>query len=336
MINKRNITATLGFGALSVALIALPGFSSHKQDHGQSSAAPQLAGQRAVKVIAQSPEDADMAPESQEVIINRALDVPDSEPMADDVQVFVGSSSGWLGVGVVEVTADKVKELKLPAERGALLGKIVPDSPAAKAGLKENDVITEINGQRVEGTEQFRRMIREIPAGRTVQLAVWREGHAQNISVTLSKAEMRHSHNMLATPGSFSFHMPEMPEVAELGDLRNFNFDGQPRIGIDAENLEGDFGNFFGAPEGRGILVRSVFPDSPAAKAGLKAGDVITSMNGERIHTVNELREKLVEKKSEKNVKLGLLRNKSELSLTIELPAPVKQRERHVSQRTNI
>src|SRR5271165_5037855 len=96
-------------------------------------------------------------------------EVPGTLPGEEDLQVVTVNGGGWLGVGVTEITADKVRDLKLPAERGALLGKVVPDSPAAKAGLKQNDVVTEINGQRVEGTAQFRLMIREIPAGRSVQ-----------------------------------------------------------------------------------------------------------------------------------------------------------------------
>src|SRR5260370_42693204 len=93
-----------------------------------------------------------------------------SEIAGDDLNILIGDDgSSWLGVETHEVTGDKAKELKLSAERGVVLGKIVPDSPAAKAGLKENDVVTEIKGQRIEGAAQFRRMIREIPAGRTIQ-----------------------------------------------------------------------------------------------------------------------------------------------------------------------
>ena len=242
-------------------------------------------------------------------------------------------------MGVAEVSPEKVKELRLPAERGALLGKIVPDSPAAKAGLKENDVITEINGQRVEGSEQFRRMIREIPAGRTAQLSVWRDGRQQSITVTLGKSQAAHHQTMVApTPGSFAFQMPDLQELPALEGLRNFNFSisGHARLGIDAEDLEGDFGNYFGAPDGEGVLVRNVFENSPAAKAGLKAGDVITSLDGERIHSAGELREKLMLKKGAKTVKLGLLRNRSELSLTVELPAPEQKQRHHISERTNI
>ncbi len=260
-------------------------------------------------------------------------------PGDDDVQVLVGGRDSWLGVGVTEVTPEKVKELKLPAERGALLGKIVPESPAAKAGLKENDVVTEINGQRVEGSEQFRRMIHEIPAGRTAQLSVWRDGRQQNVAVTLGKPEAGHTRAMLApAPGTFAFHMPDLPDLSSLEGLSNFNFSfpGQTRLGVNVEDLEGDFGNYFGAPDGEGVLVRNVYENSPAAKAGLKAGDVITSLDGERIRSASELREKLMAKKDAKSVKLGLLRNRSEMALTVELPSQEQKQRHNFSEHTNI
>ena len=70
-----------------------------------------------------------------------------------------------------------------------MVGRVAPDSPASKAGLKETDVITQVDGQRVEGSAQFRRMIREIPAGRVVQLTVWRDGRSQTLSAKLDQAE---------------------------------------------------------------------------------------------------------------------------------------------------
>jgi len=323
--NNRNRWTVLGLGALSIALLALPGASAKKQETGSTS-------QKHAQIYINQDKEAPRA-ESDEVIEIEGL------PSDDDVQILLGEGGSWLGVGVAEVTQEKVKELRLPAERGALLGKIVPDSPAAKAGLKENDVITEVNGQRVEGSEQFRRMIREIPAGRTAQLSVWRDGRQQTIAVTLGKSETARHHTMVApTPGSFAFQMPDLQELPALEGLRNFNFmvSGHARLGIDAEDLEGDFGNYFGAPDGEGVLVRNVFENSPAAKAGLKAGDVITSMDGERIHSAGELREKLALKKEAKTVKLGLLRNRSEMSLTVEFPAPEQKQRHHISERTNI
>jgi len=255
--------------------------------------------------------------------------------------VIEDDGSSWLGVETHEVTSDKAKGLRLSAERGVVWGKIVPDSPAAKAGLKENDVVMEINGQRVEGAAQFRRMIHEIPSGRSIQLTVWRDGRTQTISATLGKSqERRHTMKMMTpTPGTFAFRMPEIPDIPSMEWNGNMLFGGgQPRLGIDAEDLSGQLGAFFGAPDGEGILVRDVNSGSPAEKAGVKAGDVITSLNGERIRTIGELREKLSTKRDDKDrtVKLGVLRNKSEISLGVELPAPAERTKRLTSHRTSI
>src|SRR5712664_4450721 len=268
--NKRKLILAGGAAALSLALIALPGFSAKKQVEKQRV-------QRAAPTVIELDE-----PE--------VIELPDVAGIEqDDVRILLdGNGAGWLGVETHEVTTDKAKELKLPAERGVVLGKIVPDSPAAKAGLKENDVLTEINGQRVEGAAQFRRMIREISAGRSIQLTVWREGRSQTVSATLGKSEeRRRAMKMVApTPGAFAFRMPEIPDVPSMEWNGNMVFGGgQPRLGIDAEDLSGQLGTFFGAPDGEGILVRDVNSGSPAEKAGVKAGDVITSLNAERIRT---------------------------------------------------
>jgi len=325
--NSKVVITALGLSALTVAVVALPGSSARKQD-------PTPETRRHPLVMVQEGDVEGQDAETQGVLNNLDLVQSISVDGDDEQTVVVSTGHGWLGVGVSEVTAAKVKDLKLPAERGVLLGKVVRDSPAAKAGLKENDVITEINGQRVEGTEQFRRMIREIPTGRTAQLTVWREGRSQTLRVTIGKSESRHA-TTFVSPGTFAFHMPEMPQMNELMESGPW-FAGQPRLGIDAEDLEGEFGKYFGAPEGEGVLVRGVFPDSPAAKAGLKAGDVITSVDGDRVRSVGDLREKMVEKRSEKGIKLGLLRNKAPLTLSVEIPKREEKQEHHSSVRTNI
>ena len=223
--------------------------------------------------------------------------------------------------------------------------------PASKAGLKENDVITEVDGQRVEGSAQFRRMIREIPAGRTVQLTVWRDGQTQTISATLGKAEENHRALMNAAPGAFAFRMPEveipeMPdvEVQPLPGMPNMDWDNgmmvlpmsRPRLGIDAEDISGQLGSFFGVPDGEGVLVRNVNAGSAAEKAGLKAGDVITTFNDDRIRSLGDLREKLAAKNDDKPAKLGVLRNKNEVTLTVDLPAAAQKVKRRSARSTNI
>ena len=265
---------------------------------------------------------------SQETVL--APPAPPQEPSAPDMQHLKsmvisldGDSSSWLGVETQEVTSEKMKDLKLSAERGVVIGRVMPDSPAAKAGLKENDVVTQVNGETVEGAVQFRRMIREIPAGRKVQLTVWRDGRSQTIDATLGKAEEGRRTWIQAAPRAFAFQVPETPEIPEIPRMEwngNLMFLNRPRLGIEAEDLNDQLGTYFGAPDGEGILVRSVNPDSPAQKAGIKAGDVITSLNGEKLHSVGELREKLGAAKDAKSVKIGLVRNKSAMTLTVELP----------------
>ncbi len=354
--NKRNLLTIGAVAALGLALTALPASSARPQKSDDSTIArlQQRIDELQAKLQAQLESrqdqeaelaDADALDDSAAAVV---LENQDAKPLEvlpgienDEMNIVIGDDgSSWLGVETHEVTADKAKELKLSAERGVVLGKIVPDSPAAKAGLKENDVVTEINGQRVEGAAQFRRMIHEIPAGRSIQLTVWRDGRAQTISATLGKSEeRRHAMKMLAPrPGTFAFRMPEIPEIPPMEWNGSMLLGGQPRLGIDAEDLSGQLGAFFGAPDGEGILVRDVNSGSPAEKAGVKAGDVITSINGERIRTVGELREKLSAKRDDKDrtVKLGVLRNKSEISLTVELPAPAAHTKRLISHRTSI
>jgi len=352
--NTRNLLITGGVAALSLALVALPAPPANSQSPCPAESTltrlEQKLEQLQAKLAGRDDEGAKLAGlHSRLAAAQLALaqhrqttDQLEGFPAlaGDDdgsVGLLDGEGASWLGVQLREVTSETAKDLKLLTERGVVISSIVPDSPAAKAGLKENDVVTEVNGQHVEGAVQFRRMIREIPAGRTVELTLWRDGHAQTVSVTLGKGEERHGSFKILTPGpgapgSFAFKMPEIPPMEWDGS--RFLMGGQPRLGIDAEDLNGQLGTFFGAPDGEGILVRQVNPGSPADKAGVKAGDVITSVNGERVRTVGDLREKLAPKRGAKekdqaqNVKLGVLRNKSEVSLTVELPAPASRSRR--------
>ena len=320
---KRNgWIAAAGIVALAPVLMALPGRSS--------------AGQEPDKV----------EPASQKVrpSIEDFQDLLEQGP--GNVEVLLDSEGpSWLGVEAREVTAENVKEYKLPAERGVVVGRVAPESPASKSGLKETDVITEVDGQRVEGAAQFRRMIREIPAGRTVQLTIWRDGHTQSISATLGKAEENHRAMLKAAPGSFAFRMPEVVEIPDMPEMPTLEWDngdmmvlpgGHPRLGIDAEDINGQLGSYFGAPDGEGVLVRSVNAGSVAEKAGLKAGDVITKFNGERIRLLGDLREKLAAKNDGKPAQLSVLRNKSEVTLTVDLPAPTQKMKQKVAHSTNI
>jgi len=241
---------------------------------------------------------------------------------------------GWLGVETEGIGADRAKELKLPEVRGVYLNEVEEDSPAAKAGLKKGDVVLEFNGEHVEGTVQFRRLIREIPAGHTIQISVWRDGRAQSISVTLGSA---------ADSGNWDVMNP-MPAVAPMPPVtpraRNFSFSmpnfeiyagaPAPTIGISAEDLSGQLGDYFGAPDGEGVLVTEVESGTPAEKAGLKAGDVVTKVAGERVRNLGEMRDRLRDKRDDKTVQITVLRKGSEQTLTVE---PLKPQTRSLMGR---
>ncbi len=336
---NRTLIMAGGLAAFGLVLAALPSHSAPSQEKENSSNCPEVTSLDKVRALGDergeltNPAQVRALQESARTLVRQApLQLSDD----DDVSVFFSGDEGasWLGVETQEVTSDKAKGLKLPSERGVVIGRIVSDSPAAKAGLKEDDVVTEVNGQRIEGTAQFRRMIREIPAGRTVQLTVWRDARSQTLSVTLGKAEERPRVRMGAAPGAFSFHVQELPDTIEIPEIPQMDWGGmltagmRPRLGIDAEDLSGQLGSYFAAPEGEGVLVREVNSGSPAEKAGLKAGDVITKLNDERIRTVADLREKLSAKRDEKTVRLEIFRNRSEMNLTVELPPPAEKTKR--------
>ena len=342
---KNILWVGVGIAALSIGLIALPSPSATLQQDasttGKIERLPKVRELRQVQIDGDRiSQDVERALEQSRGVLAEIQALPNAE--AQEITVFDGEEGpSWLGVETHEVTADNAKELKLPAERGVVVAGVTKDSPAAKAGLKENDVITEVNGQRVEGSAQFRRMIHEIPAGRSAQLSVWRDGRMQMLNATLGKSEERHNTWMGATPGTFAFRMPE---VMEMPDMPSIDLGGEmamlpgarPRLGIDAEDIGGQLGSFFGAPDGEGILVRSVNSGSAAEKAGLKAGDVITSFNGERVRSLGDLRQRLAAQSEAKTAKIGVLRNKSEMTLSVELPARTPKVMRKLTQRTNI
>ena len=252
-----------------------------------------------------------------------------TSPLFDRAQSLVISTDGdggWLGIEIGEVTLDNSKDLKLSAVRGVVVRDVEPDSPAGKAGLKENDVITQYDGQTVEGTVQFRRLVRETPAGHTVALTVSRDGAAQNVNVELGDRgaffEKKMKGKMRDFGGVQSFAMPNQefnftgPEGFALMDSRT------PVLGISAEDLSGQLGAYFGAPEDSGILVREVKSGTPAEKAGLKAGDVIVQLDGKPVKTLTELREGLREKADQKTASLSILRKGATMNLSVAIEKP--------------
>ena len=240
----------------------------------------------------------------------------DASQLADDISSRVSralpqrfgpfeESGSYLGVSIDEVTPDRAKDLKLKEARGVVVESVEANSPAAKAGLRQNDVITRYGDQAVEGTTQFRRLVRETPAGRTVALTVWRDG--KSLTLSSEPAESR-------TPGEWHavFHMPDVEF-----------FDGEtPSLGIRAEDLTSQLGAYFSAPDGRGVLIQEVRRGTAAEKAGLHAGDVIVQANGQPVRDLEELHAQLRARMPEKSIDLRVLRKGSEMNVTVALDPP--------------
>src|SRR5437867_2723167 len=166
-------------------------------------------------------------------------------------------------------------------ETGALITSVLPDSPAEEAGLEEEDVILEYQGTRIEGAMQLTRMVRETPAGRTVTLKVLHGGQTRTAQVRMTEHEAdfhrgRFNRRIEIPP----IEIPDI-DIPDIPDL-----EGIPssfRLGVSVEDVGGQLGEYFGLKEGEGVLVRSVKKGTPADTAGMRAGDVIIKVDGERI-----------------------------------------------------
>jgi serine protease Do len=231
-------------------------------------------------------------------------------------KVYVASASSYLGVGVAEVDADRVKTLKLKEERGVEVKSVDDESPAAKAGIKVNDVILEYNGQRVEGDEQFLRLVRETPVNRNVTLVVWRNGTTQTISATTGA---RPANSMV-----WNWNNEEVNGLRE--QMRNLRLPDMPHplmswqsrtLGVESESLTSQLAEYFGVKEG--VLVRSVMKGTAAEKAGFRAGDVITRVGNQKVSTPKDITNALKSLPSTKTVPVTVMREKKEMTLNVTI-----------------
>ncbi len=218
----------------------------------------------------------------------------------------------YLGVGVADVDSQRAKDLKLSEERGVEIKRVESGSPAEKAGFKEGDVVLEYNGQRVEGTEQFSRMVRETPPSRNARITISRNGANQTLTATIAE------HQDTDFGRNFNIRIPPMPPMPPVDVPRPVMAVRTSRVGFETETLNEQLAEYFGVKEG--VLVRSVDKDSPAEKAGLHAGDVILKVDGEAVKAARDVSRRLRESWEKKTVPVQVMRNKRETTLQLELP----------------
>ena len=216
-------------------------------------------------------------------------------------------AGGFIGVGVQEIDGERAKTLKLREEAGVEVTRVDPDSPAEKAGLKTGDAVLQYNGQRVEGIEQFSRLVRETPPGRDVKLDIIRNGAPQTVTVKVGmRRAPRVAGGFLVRPPDI--HLPDLP--------RSFLSWRSAMLGVEAESLDGQLAEYFGVKDG--VLVRSVLKGSAAEKAGIKAGDVITRIDDSKVSTPADLSNRLRSLRNQ-SVPVVLMRDHKEMTITVAI-----------------
>jgi serine protease Do len=246
-----------------------------------------------------------------------------SVPLDSQAYLFHSSSPsrGYLGVDIKDVDTASVGALKLKEAKGAVVVTVDHDAPAAKSGIKINDVILQMNGQSIEGIEQLRRMLRETPAGHTVAFVISRDGVQMTINVQLADRAV------VAQQAWEKLGSVPPPNVG-LGFSGNGNaptglgtwFTGRTgslHVGAVLNPLTPELATFFGVKTGTGLLVASVDKNSPAAGAGLKVGDVVLKINQDAVATRADW-ERVMRENIDKPVQITVVRDKKEQTLTMQ------------------
>ena len=241
---------------------------------------------------------------------------------------------GYLGVSLRDITGDDVANLSLAREAGVYVEKVVGESPAAKAGIRQGDVIVDFAGAAVISVRQFQRLVADHPSGREVGLTVSRDGRLDSIRVELGRQPRSRRHIE-------RFSIPEIPEIGEFkwgtddawvepeDDRAIFFLHRRPRLGIRGEALNRQMAEFLGVGDNKGVLVMEVMEDSAAQRAGLKAGDVIVSVDDHKVSTPSELSQRLKEGKHT----LQIVRDQRQQDVSVGIEEPQRKRSPVKTQR---
>ncbi len=243
---------------------------------------------------------------------------------------ILGGRGSQIGVTIRDVEEGDAKAGKLAAPSGVIIEEVTEESPAAKAGLKKGDIVVEFDGERVRGVRQFTRLVQETPPGRKTQAAVMRDGQRVNVTVEPRESD---GFNIFADrnlgvlgnlDGDFRFDIPrpatpvppsapKPPAPPAFPDVDTFIWRSGNGLGITVSELSDQLAQYFGTKDG--VLVSSVADNSAASKAGIKAGDVITSFNGSDVTGASDLRRRIQRLEDGEDFTVGVVRDKKTLTL---------------------
>lgn len=253
-------------------------------------------------------------------------------------------AAGYLGIEFHDVSDAEATALHEKGTRGVIIVAVDHDGPAGKVGLRPQDVIVSVNGQSAPNAQMLRRLIHDAGAGVSLGLSLVRQG--QNLSVTATLADRGEVERaaiarmsvapamQIASSSSdpidteearSNFAEPPPPGAVHGGASRTQSFLGTvlrtgPFTGLELEAITPQLAGFFGAPDSKGLLVQSVADNSPAAEAGIRAGDVLLKADGVTLHSTTSWSRHLRSAKG-KPVVLTVLRDKQQQQITLTLDA---------------
>lgn len=239
----------------------------------------------------------------------------DMPEVSDNVFSLLVDGSGFLGVHAEDISKENMGRYGLNQVRGVGVTQVVKDSPAEKAGLRKDDVILRLDGDRITSVRKLNRLVSEIAPDQSVRIAISRSGAEQELTATIGKRQ-----NTFSSFQQFGSLDPKVWRWEgqlndQAGDLV-YALRNRRRIGVTTTELTKQLADYFGIADGRGVLVTSVTDDGPAARAGLKAGDVITAVDGEKVDSTGDV-SRIVNQKKEGDVTLTVVRNKSQQTIRV-------------------
>lgn len=227
------------------------------------------------------------------------------------VHVMAGGGSS-IGVTVRDVTADDAQKAKLGGASGVFIETVREGTPAARAGLRSGDIVLEFDGERVRSVQQFQRLVSESAPGRVARAVVARDGSRQTVDVT---PERRDALELFSRnerlPRLFSFDVDNLaPEIRTLVSPR--------QLGATLTPLSEQLETYFGVSNG--VLVSNVAADTPASAGGLRAGDVITQINGRRVDAPGDVAQAVRNAEAGAQLEIVVMRDRKEVKLTAKVP----------------
>lgn len=236
---------------------------------------------------------------------------PPAPDEPDNTFSFFIDGGGFLGVYGENISLENMARYHLTQPRGVGITQIIQDSPAAKAGLRKDDVILRFDGENVTSVRKLNRLVSEIAPDQSAKITISRNGAEQELTAMIGKRKnpIMAGDLFKQQPRVWKFEGPMANNFPENNGDFAFMFGNSRRIGVSTVELTEQLAAYFGVA--KGVLVTSVSADGPAAKAGLKAGDVITAVDGEAVDSPGDIA-RIINRKKDGDVSLTVIRNKSQ------------------------